>query len=112
MIYVFSTTINGKIYWYRNLNDLPIIDGVNIGYHIYPVYQVGNKELNLGRERLVLEESKFSSHYFHLNRYLRQEHFDISLFICGNGEFTNVFFNEDAYIHYQVVTKACYRIIF
>ena len=56
MIYVFSATINGKIYWYKNLNDLPIIDGVNIGYHIYPVYQVKNKELNLSRERLVLEE--------------------------------------------------------
>ena len=113
MIYIFSATINGKIYWYKSLEELPIIDGANITYHIYPVYQIGNKEFNLGREKLILEESKFSSHYFHLERYLKGEHVELhSLFISGSGEFTNVFFNDEAYVHYNIVTHGCYRISF
>ena len=114
MIYVFSATINGKLYWYKNLTDLPIIDGTNITYHIYPVYQIGTKELNLGREKLILEESKFSSHYFHFDKYLLQvEHVDLSsLFICGVGEFTNVFFSAESYVHYSLITKSCYRVSF
>jgi hypothetical protein len=114
MFYVFSATIGNRVYWVKDFTELPIMNGVEISYHIYPVYEIGDKNFSLLRERLTLKDGEFHSHYFHFEKYLKEKQtkeFD-SLFICGHGESTNVFASDEAYVHYDVETKHCYRVTF
>lgn len=113
MFYVFSATIKGKVYWYKGLEDLPIVNGVDIEYHIYPVYEVGDKIVNLLRERVLLSDRGFYSPFYHFKDYLKLEMYKPTftyLFIRGSGEFTNVFLDEPSFIEYTLKTKECYRI--
>lgn len=117
-MYVFSASFStGKVYWYKHANELPVIDGVNIEYHIYPVYEIGKSITNLLREKVFLKDGQFTSHYFHFQKYInekeeKEEKEISSLFICGGGEFTTVFIDDAAYIHYSIITKSCYRVNF
>jgi hypothetical protein len=113
-MFVFSATIGKKVYWTKNANELPVINGLEIEYHIYPIYEIGSKITNLLRERIFLKNGQFTSHYFHFQKYM-DENKNInshSLFICGTGEFTTVFLDDAAYIHYSIITKSCYRVNF
>ena len=116
MIYVFSASLNKKVFWFKNVDELPTINGVNIDYHIYPVYEIGGKITNLLREKIFLKDGQFLSHYFHLQKYMDEKNRDVkdlsSLFVCGAGEFTTVFLDDAAYIHYSIITKTCYRVNF
>lgn len=118
MIYVFSATVGPKLFWYKNVHELPTINGVSIEYHIYPVYEIGGKVTNLLREKIFLKDGQFTSHYFHLQKYMDEKNREdknkdlSSLFVCGAGEFTTVFLNDAAYIHYSIITKTCYRVTF
>ena len=117
-MYVFSATISGKVFWYKHVSELPIINGMTIEYHVYPVYEIAGKIpiTNLLREKIFIKDGKFFSHYFHLQKYMN-DHEDktltlTSLFICGGGESTTVFIDDAAYIYYSIVTKSCYRVTF
>ena len=117
MIYVFSASVGPKVFWYKHVSELPIINGVNVDYHIYPVYEIGGKIINLLREKIFVKDGQFASHYFHFQKYLDQHDDErknniASLFICGTGEFTTVFLDDAAYIYYSIITKSCYRVTF
>ena len=120
-MYVFSASISGKVFWYKHVSELPVINGMAMEYHIYPVYEIGGKITNLLREKIFLKDGQFFSHYFHFPKYMNEgEQHDnerkkqdlSSLFICGAGEFTTVFIDDAAYIHYSIITRSCYRVTF
>lgn len=115
-MYVFSATIGKKVYWVKEANELPVINGLEVEYHIYPVYEIGKKITNLLRERIFLKDGQFASQYYHFQKYLEEnreknnEKDIFSLFVCGAGEFTTVFLDDAAYINYSIITKSCYRV--
>ena len=111
MFYIFSAVVRGKTYWYKNLSDLPI-DGSVIDYFIYPVYEIGDKNYNLQRQRISLKNYGFYSDYNYLYEYLKDKniHNINSVFIQGIQNLVSVFYNEEAYIDYNVQTGYCQKI--
>jgi hypothetical protein len=112
MIYVFSVLLKGKIFWYKNLSDLPIDDVNEVKYFIYPVYQIGDKNYNLQREQIYLKNYGFSSPYNFLYDYLKQENVQKieTIFIQLKDGIPTVYYNDESYIDYNIQTKYCYRI--
>lgn len=112
MAFVFSATKDGKVFWFKSLNELPKIEK-NITFHIYPVYHEGSERVNLLRDEIYYRDGKWQSVYYLLNEYLKSEPKEINekyLYFTGYEGSTNVFLNHRSYLDYALKTLTLKRI--